>query len=864
MTPLPLANAPLVVLKFGGTSVSSRARWETIAAQVRERRAAGERVMVVCSAISGVSNLLEALPDQAIAGAHAAGLAAVVERHRALAADLGVELPVAELADVGRFLEGVALLGEVTPRNRARILAAGELAVTRMGAEFLTADGVDARWVDARSLLVASPEGNEVRRYLSATCAVPGRGRDGSHSSIVALDGLSPVCVTQGFIARDAAGDTVVLGRGGSDTSAAYLAALGGAVRLEIWTDVPGMYSADPRLVPDARLLRRLHYDEAQELAAMGAKVLHPRCLSPLRAAGIPLHIRSTPHPEAEGTVIRGDVATSPGVKAIAARRGILLVEMETVGMWQEVGFLAESFAVFRRHGLSIDLVATSQSDVTVSLDAAANVLEPARLDALISELRQYASVRVIGPCAAVSLVGRQIRATLHELAPAFSAFEEHRIHLVSQAASDLNLTVVVDEDQAERLVRELHRLVLTDVGADPTFGPRFAPPPRPPVRWWERADLCGHPTPAYVYHLPTIRERAKELLQLKTVAKRWYAVKANPHVDVLRTLHSVGIGFECVSSGEVTHVQACVPGAPILFTPNFAPRAEYEQAFAAGAVVTVDCLHPLQHWPGVFAGRDILLRVDPGGGRGHHRHVKTAGPGSKFGIVPGDLALAALLVQRAGARVIGLHAHVGSGILDASNWRDVGGALAAALVTVLPLFPEAHILDVGGGLGVPYRPGEPRLLLADLDAALGEVRRAWEAVNDEQGARRPLELWIEPGRWLVAEAGVLLTRVTQIKRKGDHVWIGVNAGMNALLRPALYGSWHEIVNLTRLDEPLAWTADIVGPICETGDVVGAGRAFPETLEGDVILIANAGAYGYSMASRYNLRELPVELVAGG
>lgn len=800
--------------------------------------------MVVCSAISGVSNLLESLPDAALTGDHRPMLATITAKHVDLAGELGVEFEGGELAEVARIADGIALLGEVTPRNRARVLAAGELALTRIGAAFLRGVGVESAWIDARSLLLARPAPNDSLRFLSAECDfAPG-------SLTEAFAALPPITITQGFIARDAGGETVLLGRGGSDTSAAYLAALGGAARLEIWTDVPGMYSADPRLVPDARLLRRLHYDEAQELAAMGAKVLHPRCLAPARAANIPLHIRSTPDPDADGTVIRGDIATSPGVKAIAARRGILLVEMETVGMWQEVGFLADAFAIFKRHGLSIDLVATSQSDVTVSLDAAANVLETSRLDALVADLRQRAAVRVIGPCAAVSLVGRQIRATLHELAPAFSAFEEHRIHLVSQAASDLNLTVVVDEDQAERLVQELHRLVLTDVGADPTFGARFRAPPAPPPRWWERdrLSLLSLPAPAYVYDLPTVRARASQLASMKNVAKRWYAVKANPNVEVLRAVHAAGVGFECVSIGEVARVRGVVPGAPILFTPNFAPRAEYDAAFAAGAVVTVDCLHPLQEWDASFAGREILLRVDPGHGRGHHRHVKTAGPGSKFGIVPEDLAVAAELAARAGARVVGLHAHVGSGILDPANWRAVAGGLS----DLLALFPDARILDLGGGLGVPYRPGEATLSVAELDASLAPVAAALAA--------RGVELWLEPGRWLVAEAGVLLARVTQIKRKGEHVWIGVDAGMNALIRPALYGAWHEIVNLTRLGAPLAWPVDVVGPICETGDVLGAARPFPVTDEGDVLLIANAGAYGHAMASQYNLRAPPQEI----
>src|SRR5690606_2970926 len=179
-------------------------------------------------------------------------------------------------------------------------------------------------------------------------------------------------------------------------------------------------------------------------------------------------------------------------VKAISRKTGVVLVSMETVGMWQEVGFLARAFDSFRRAGISVDLVSTSETNVTVSLDGAANRLDEGTLADLVAELSTFCRVGLVRPCAAVSLVGHRIRGLLHQLGPALEAFEEQRIHLVTQAASDLNLTVVVDEDQSERLVRQLHAQLISEHGSPELFGPTWqqlqvGDATRPPraLRWW-------------------------------------------------------------------------------------------------------------------------------------------------------------------------------------------------------------------------------------------------------------------------------------------------------------------------------------------------------------------------------------------
>jgi diaminopimelate decarboxylase/aspartate kinase len=374
------------------------------------------------------------------------------------------------------------------------------------------------------------------------------------------------------------------------------------------------------------------------------------------------------------------------------------------------------------------------------------------------------------------------------------------------------------------------------------------------PGPWWResRTDLLrlmeGRES-AYVYHLETARVAASRLLSLDSVSRVLYAVKANDHPELLRVLASEGTGFECVSLDEVEHVVRSVEGMKypdVLFTPNFAPRKEYEEALELGVQLTVDNSWVLQQWPDLFAGRDIFLRLDLETGYGHHKKVITSGADSKFGIAFEHLPGIAESLARRGTRVIGLHAHTGSGVDSADVWREQ----FERFLEVLPSFPDVSVLDLGGGLGVPYRRNQPGFDLARLDELLNEARSGHD-----------VEIWLEPGRYLVAECGALLSRVTQLKSKGQHHYLGISTGMNSLIRPALYGAYHDIVNLSRLTDTADRHYRVVGPICESGDVLGESRFLPESREGDVMLIATTGAYGRVMASHYNRRAPAAELV---
>jgi diaminopimelate decarboxylase/aspartate kinase len=462
----------------------------------------------------------------------------------------------------------------------------------------------------------------------------------------------------------------------------------------------------------------------------------------------------------------------------------------------------------------------------------------------------------MIGPCAAVSLVGRNIRATLHRLGDALELFEEQKIYLVTQAANDLNLTFVVDEEQGDRLVQRLHDLTVKNVPSDRVLGPTWEQIhgicPEPPAGgppWWQarRSELekiAHEHSCAYVYDRATLERAVGQLRALRGVEQFFYAVKANPHPEILQVFAREGLAFECVSRGEVERVLEVAPDLDrrkVLFTPNFAPRDEYEWALEQGVQVTLDNLHPLKYWSESFRGRDILVRIDTGYGRGHHDHVRTAGVHAKFGIPLFEIDELERLVREAGVRVVGLHAHTGSGVFDVRNWHEVGHLLGG----LTERFKDVTVIDLGGGLGVPEKPGQVPVDLAALQEVLDDVRARWP---------KPA-VWLEPGRYLVAQAGVLVAVVTQLKGKGAVQYVGLSTGMNSLIRPALYGAHHEIVNLTRLDEPGSEVYNVVGPICESADYLGHERLLPPTQEGDVLLIANAGAYGHAMSSSYNLRE---------
>ncbi|HCU5990307.1 TPA: bifunctional aspartate kinase/diaminopimelate decarboxylase [Legionella pneumophila] len=848
-----------VVIKFGGTSVSTRATWNNIAAITQKHLNTGVQPVIVCSALTQISNKLEKAIEAALLDEHHSLFNDIQSSHLNLAEQLEVnhQLIANDLHQLQQWLTGISLLKQAPAKTHAQILSLGELMMTRLGHAFLEKQGIKVKWYDAKELLTSTPTlGGETMNYLSARC-------ESEYDSALVEKFLSSgaqAIITQGFFAANPHGETVLLGRGGSDTSAALLAGKLQAASCEIWTDVPGIYTANPHQLPHARLLKQLNYDEAQEIASMGAKVLHPNCIPPVRKANIPMVVKYTHLPEHSGTLITKDIDESaPLIKSIQVKHSILLISIDTLNMWQQVGFLADVFAAFKKHGFSVDLLSSSEFNVTLSLDVNAKIHDRPAINALLDDLNQFGRAKLIEPCSAVSLVGHHIRTVLPHLGPALEVFEAKQVYLMSLASNDLNLTFVVDESHADKLCQRLHHLLIESNPQifyySKSWHEEFGKPNVRPTPWWEieRDRLLTTSvihSPCYVYHSPTQATRARQLSALESIDSLFYAIKANPFPTILKTLEKEGIGFECVSIQELELVLKLFPNIKkerILFTPNFAPKSEYEFALQTGCYVTIDSLYPLENWPELFKDREVIVRIDPGTGAGHHKHVSTGGNESKFGITQNDISKILSLTKVNHIKVIGLHAHSGSGILSTDLWQQT----AVMLASLTDQFPEVRSINLGGGLGIVEKPGQHPIDFAALDAQLMAVKSQYPG----------LAIWLEPGRFFVAESGVILAKVTQCKEKGKVKFIGIETGMNSLIRPSLYGAYHEIVNLTRLHEEKAGFAHIVGPICESGDTLGYDRLLPVTREGDVILIANTGAYGHCMSSHYNLRPPAQEIV---
>lgn len=848
-----------IITKFGGTSVSTRATWNNIAAITRKHIHSGAQPVIVCSALTQISNKLEKAVEAALIDEHHSIYSDICNSHLTLAEELEVnpKLIAEDLLQLEQWLTGIALLKQAPAKTHAQILSLGELMMTRLGHAFLESQGIHNQWYDVRELLVSTPApGGESVNFLSARCEYE------YDRQLVEkfIDSGARAIITQGFIASNTQGETVLLGRGGSDTSAALLAAKLQASACEIWTDVPGIYTANPHQLPHARLLKQLNYDEAQEIASMGAKVLHPNCIPPVRRAKIPMSVKFTQMPQHSGTLITKDTDESaPLIKSIQVKHSILLISIDTLNMWQQVGFLADVFSAFKKHGFSVDLLSSSEFNVTLSLDTNAKLYDRPAINELLADLNQFGRAKLIEPCSAVSMVGHHIRTVLPHLGPALEVFEAKQIYLMSLASNDLNLTFVVDESQADKLCQKLHHLLIESNPQifyySKSWHEEFGTPDKRKIPWWETererllAESAIH-SPCYVYHSPTQANRAKQLMALKSIDTLYYAIKANPHPSILKTLEKEGVGFECVSIQELDLVLGLFPEISkerILFTPNFAPKSEYEFALQVGCYVTIDSLYPLENWSGLFKNRDVIVRIDPGAGAGHHKHVSTGGNESKFGITQNDVGQILALTKKHNIQVIGLHAHSGSGILTPELWQQT----ALMLASLTEQFPKVQSINLGGGLGIVEKPGQHPLDFSALDASLMAVKSRYPQ----------LKIWLEPGRYFVAESGVILAKVTQCKEKGKVRFIGIETGMNSLIRPSLYGAYHEIVNLSRLHEEKAGFSHIVGPICESGDTLGYDRLLPVTEEGDVLLIANTGAYGRCMSSHYNLRPPAQEIV---
>jgi aspartate kinase len=443
----------MIVMKFGGTSVESAAAIQRVGAIVRERQA--QSPVVVVSAMGKTTNKLLAIAAEAVAGNREQALDQLNELHEFHLKEGRQLVTAGRTADLesvvnGLFHEleelvkGIAVMGELTPRGTDAVSSYGERLSSEIVTLALEAMNIPASHVDARDVIVTDDRHTHAAPLLGPTYArlaatVPDRAKHG-------------VVVMGGFIAATEHGVTSTLGRGGSDFTASLVGAGIGAQEIQIWTDVDGMLTADPTVMPGGYRVRAISFGEAAELAYFGAKVLHPSTVLPAIEKNIPVLILNSRRPDVDGTrIVREPVATANVAKSIACKKNIILLNIVSTRMLMAHGFLRRIFEVFDRYETPVDMVATSEVSVSLTIDNAV------RLKDITRELRQFADVSAEESQAIVCIVGDNIRYTPGVAGRAFAALRDINIRMISQGASLLNLSVVVAQDDLKTAVERLH-----------------------------------------------------------------------------------------------------------------------------------------------------------------------------------------------------------------------------------------------------------------------------------------------------------------------------------------------------------------------------------------------------------------------
>jgi aspartate kinase len=458
----------LVVMKFGGTSVEDPAAIGRTAAIVAGRIAQGKQAVVVVSAMSKVTDLLLRAAAAAAAGDRTGALAISARlrcRHRdtacALVKDSTDSAALQVLIDqkfdsLDEILRGLAAILELTPRISDLIVSYGERISSRIVAAAFRERQIDAVHVDSRNVIVTD---SQFQRAAPLDTIIEKRAHEHLDPHISA----SRVPVLGGFIASNEAGITTTLGRGGSDFTGALIGGALSAEAIEIWTDVDGIMTADPRVCPDALRVKIISFEEAAELAYFGAKVLHPATILPAVKKNIPVLVLNSRNATCEGTRIASLAphCSSP-FKSIAVKKKLTIIDVVASRMLMTHGYMRDIFTIFDKHHCPVDMVSTSEVSVSLSVDSNDN------LPAIAADLSQLADVKYEGRKALVCLVGEDIRGRNGMAAQVFTAVRDINVRMISQGASEINMSFMIDEDDADQAVRSLHAAFFQD--PDPTI----------------------------------------------------------------------------------------------------------------------------------------------------------------------------------------------------------------------------------------------------------------------------------------------------------------------------------------------------------------------------------------------------------
>ncbi len=443
----------MIIAKFGGTSVADAV---AITRTVNIVRGCVDRQpVVVVSALAGTTNALIAAAEQAATGHLVTAIAqveAMRDRHLGVVTELlgdgdeALDIAAEEsmlFDELAHLAEALSVLGYLTPRSLDMISSLGEQLSAPIVTAALRRAGIDAELVDGRDVMITDDSYGRAEPIPDLIAAA-------AREHLAPLLRAGKVPVLGGYIGATESGVTTTLGRGGSDYTASLIGAAMEAEAIEIWTDVDGLLSADPRVVQGVRLIEHIRFDEAAELASFGAKVLHPNTISPAVKRGIPVFIFNSLRPEGVGTRITFDAPRLP-VRAIAGKNNVVVVKVRSPRMLAAPGALRAIFEVFERNRTSVDVVATSEVSVSLTVD------DDLHLDAVVAQLRAFGDVSVERGRGIVALVGAGLGESSPTMAAALTAIGDVRLHMLSLSATGINLTLIVDGDQVKPVMQRLH-----------------------------------------------------------------------------------------------------------------------------------------------------------------------------------------------------------------------------------------------------------------------------------------------------------------------------------------------------------------------------------------------------------------------
>lgn len=820
-----------VVIKLGGTS-QTKLGYDLLVSKLST-----DKTVVVVSAMKGITNKLIHLVDNFNSLSTNTKTEFIKKNIFEPNIKLGLELGFETLYFLENEMNYILLLinkGRLELQEKIILISMGETFTAKILNKFLEMNKINSTYLDSLNFIECNLE--NVNIYNKGEFSVKNQ---------VLIDNLKKynTIVVPGFRGSNIKGDVSLMGRGGSDTTGSIIAASLKSSVYQIWTDVNGIYSGDPNKLDNVNIINSISYDAAQEISAMGAKVIHPYCIKPCKEERIPIEIRNTFNYDDNNTIIENNIGnTDKLIYSITSQDNVTVFKIESLNMWNNYGFVYDIFSKFKDFNVDVNIINTSQFDITTTTDDT----DREKLERLKESLQEFYNVNVEYNCSCVSIVGENIKKydKLNSIMNKILSFD---IKLTSYSSNDMTLSFIVDTEISNSLIKELHQIVFPYNNFKIT---------NKDIWWNKLLSLEGPKDCKYLYNLDIVKENINKLKSMDNIDRIYYAMKANNNESVLKTVLENDLGIETVSLQEISLIvnilQDTNKNVNMLFTPNFASIDDYHQIVNISSqfniITIIDNLSLIEAYPEVFRGKKLGIRLDLDYGFGHCNKVITQGQDSKFGVTPDDILSNLELLLDNDIKIVGLHSHMGSGITDYKHWVKN----MKLIVEIYNRLPESinkiEWFNIGGGFGI-----ENVIDFNKLNLEIGILKNS---------LKKDIKIFIEPGRIIVAESGIIWGKVTQLKVKNNTKFIGTNIGMTDLIRPALYSAIHPIYFKDNINHNEQELVTVVGPICESGDVLIKNLMVNNNIKlNDSLVVTNTGAYGYVMASKYNNRELPEQVI---